>query len=564
MLYDIKISIRLTTLLVFLLAALVIVGAAGRYANGKANSALESVYNNKLIPITQLNSIVKTNLSNRLIIANAVNSPDDMAKYIQEISNNKVLIDKQWEAFMTSLTDEEDKILAAKFTEVRGRFVEEGIKPAVAAMRANNPDEVKRIQFERIVPLNASLNEAMNALIEMEKQDAEELHKESVASFETMKIVSDAIILSCIVLGGALGFSIIRGINRSVDELRGMMVKLSAGDFTGQIQVHGNDEIGTIAKLAILVNDELGFLINSVKLSAKNLSNTVQRVAMVSNLTIEGIKSQKDETTRASEAVQQITKSLGEAVVGSRNAVSLADSITEKASVAKQDISQTMATIHALAEDVKAATEVIQALKKESDDICGVTQIITGIANQTNLLALNAAIEAARAGEQGRGFAVVADEVRKLAQRTQEATLEIRKKIEALQVGVQDATLVMTKGRSQADDSVVQIDKTNVSLEQIIQSVATIHEVNERIAGSLEEQSAAVNEVNRTIVNITQVADQTTFTAISISKEVIIVAEATVGLDKLVDKFVVPLDESMAEAEKTTSGSSSQADDCLF
>ncbi|MBI5437641.1 MAG: methyl-accepting chemotaxis protein [Nitrosomonadales bacterium] len=559
-----KISTRLTVLLLFLLAGFVMVGAAGMYANDKANNALDSSYNNKLIPITQLNAIVKANLSNRLIISNAVVSPGDMEKNIQELSKNKALIDKQWEVFMTSLTDEEDKILAAKFIEARSRFVEEGIKPAVAAMRANNLAEVKRIQFEQIAPLNAPLNEAMNALIEMETRDAEYLHRQSVAISKTMSMVSIAIILLLLASGGALGYSIIHEINRSVSELRDLMVTLSKGDFTGQIQACSNDEIGTILKLTASINNELGSLIGHVKFSAKSLTGMVKSMAMVANLTIEGVKAQKDETTEACELVRQITKSLGESVVGSRSAVSLAEAITEQANGAKQVVLQTIATIHTLADGAKAATEAFQTLKNESDDICNVTQLIAGIANQTNLLALNAAIEAARAGEQGRGFAVVADEVRKLAQRTQEATLAIREKIESLQTGVRNATIVMENGRNQADDSVVQINRTNASLEQIILSTGTIHEVNERIAGSLEEQSLSVNKINATVINISQAADQTTFTSLNTSKEIMRVAEASGDLDRLVEKFIVPLDDSMAKAAETTNRSDAHVDDCLF
>jgi len=563
MLNNIKISTRLTTLLLFLLAGLVLVGAAGWYASDKANSALDSSYNNKLIPLTQLNAIVKANFDNRLIISNAINSPDNMEKNVQAISKNKVLIDKQWEAFMASLTDEEDKILAERFIKIRGQFVENGIKPAVAAMRENNVAEIKRIQIEQIAPLNTPLDEAINALIEMETRDAEKLHQESAATSKTMSMVSIMIILFLLASGGALGFSIIHGINRSVSELSDMMVILSKGDFTGQIKAQGDDEIGTILKLTSSINNELGSLIGHVKISARNLTSMVKGMAMVANLTIEGVKAQKDDTAEACEIVRQITKSLGESVAGSKSAVSVAKDITEQAGVAKQVVSQAIVTIHTLADGAKAATEAFHVLKEESDDICNVTQIITGIANQTNLLALNAAIEAARAGEQGRGFAVVADEVRKLAQRTQEATQLIREKIESLQAGVRDAMLIMADGRSQADDSVIQINRTNASLEQIILSTSTIQEVNERIADSLEEQSLSVERISTTIINISQAADQTTFTSLNTSKEIMRVAESSGDLDRLVEKFVVPLDNLTKTAENTN-GSGKNADDCLF
>jgi methyl-accepting chemotaxis protein len=216
-----------------------------------------------------------------------------------------------------------------------------------------------------------------------------------------------------------------------------------------------------------------------------------------------------------------------------------------------------------LATEVKMATDVIAELEKESNDISGVTQIITEIANQTNMLALNAAIEAARAGEQGRGFAVVADEVRKLAQRTQDATSEIQKKIEALQKGVKEATLVMNKGQEQAEDSVAQINRTNQSLEQISRSIATIHAANELIASSVEEQCSIASRINDTIVNISHVAEQTSFSSSNTAVEIDKVADAAAHLHQLVEKFVVAETAKPAappEPAKINTG----ADDVLF
>ncbi|MEI7455381.1 MAG: methyl-accepting chemotaxis protein [Nitrosomonadales bacterium] len=355
---------------------------------------------------------------------------------------------------------------------------------------------------------------------------------------------------------------LIRRTLRPAQQIQLHLEKMSTGDFTGQILISNNDEISAIAKSSRLLNDELGKLIGNIKLAANHLSDTAQRVAMVSNMTSEGIKSQKDETSHASESVTQIAHSLNESVTGSRNAVSVAETIAGQAGAAKVIVSDAIVTIHTLAEEVKAATEVIQALHKESDDIRGVTNIINDIANQTNLLALNAAIEAARAGEQGRGFAVVADEVRKLAQRTQDATREIEKKIETLLAGVESATSVMKSGTNRANDSVGQINKTNLSLEEIILSIAKIREVNLRIADSVENQSLIATKINDTIVNIRHVADQTAFSSKNTSSEIEKVAGAAVALNRLVEKFAVP--PTYTTLEDSTDLKQTDSGDVLF
>ncbi|MBI3479047.1 MAG: HAMP domain-containing protein [Nitrosomonadales bacterium] len=350
----------------------------------------------------------------------------------------------------------------------------------------------------------------------------------------------------------------IRRLISSIDEVG------KSGNFTLRIEVSSNDEIGQAALAFNKQNEELGQLIGGVKIAAHHLSDTAQRVTIVSNMTGQGVKTQKEETIEASNAVTAIADSLQESVEGAKEAVSIAENIAEQANAAKTTVSETVVSIHTLAVDVKAATVVIQTLQKESDEIRSVTQIISGIASQTNLLALNAAIEAARAGEQGRGFAVVADEVRKLAQRTQEATFEIQKKIETLLVGVKEATQVMTTGSDKADKSVEQINITSEAFENIIQSIAKIREVNARISESVEQQSSVATRINSTIINISSVADQTAFSANNTSAEIEKVANEAIKLDALVSKFIVHETMPVPEPSNAQTTAQSSSDDILF
>ncbi|HEU0189315.1 MAG TPA: methyl-accepting chemotaxis protein [Gallionella sp.] len=504
-----KISSRLTILLAILLAGLVIIGVMGLYAAGKIEGALESAFDEKMVPAIQLSAIARANLENRLAIANAITQPENVAKYIQQIAENKPVVDKQWEEFMTSLTDEEDKILAAKFAEARGRFVEQGIKPAVAAMRANNTAEIRRIQVEHITPLNVPLNEAMDALIEMERRDAENLHKESATTYKTLRMLSIALILAGAVLGGALGFSIIRGVNRSVNELRGVMVKMSAdGDLSARAKVYGQDEIGQAATAFNGLIDGFAGIIRQVLGHAGTVSGTAAQLSASSSQISQSSQTQSEAAASTAAAVEQITVSINSVAANTEDVRKLSERSLGQTQQGNQNVAEMIGEIHSVQVAVNQIASSVKEFVDSTRAIAGMTQQVKDIADQTNLLALNAAIEAARAGEQGRGFAVVADEVRKLAEKSAQSANEIDRVTNSLNQKSTHVETAVQAGLRSLQTTQEHIERVSAVLTEAGEAVTqSSHGVSD-IAASVGEQSIASTEIARNVEKIAQMSEE--------------------------------------------------------
>lgn len=306
---------------------------------------------------------------------------------------------------------------------------------------------------------------------------------------------------------------LIKWILKPAQKVQSDLELLSKGDFTGEITVIHNDEISSIAKSAKKLSLELGGLIEEIKFKADNLSQIANNVAMISKMTSEGIKSQKDETIHASLVVTKIANSLLDSVEGSKVAVDVAENIFTQATISKEVTSEAMNTIHKLAEEVTAATSVIFNLQTESKAIGSVTNTIKEIADQTNLLALNAAIEAARAGEQGRGFAVVADEVRKLAERTGNATNEITEMSSKIGDVAVHALSGMDKVVTTTRQGVLNAETAQSSITHIQQSFNEVSSVIGQISTSLAEQNIAANDLAQGTERISVMSEQNSIAA---------------------------------------------------
>ncbi len=341
-----------------------------------------------------------------------------------------------------------------------------------------------------------------------------------------------AIILSLIIVR-----SVVKPINNVVSALRD--IAEGEGDLTQRIDVVGNDEIAVLAtSFNSFVQRVHGIVVKFHEMSDQ-LSTEAARLSETTGQTSRGAEDQRREIEQVVAAVTQMNSTVHEVSNNVASAARDAEQADQQAVNGHNIVEQTMASIEHLAGDIERAAEVITQLRQESQNIGAVLEVIGGIAEQTNLLALNAAIEAARAGEQGRGFAVVADEVRTLASRTQASTQEIQEMIDRLQAGSKEAVKAMDKGRQQASTSVESATSARNSLLEITSSVTEIRDMTQQIAAASEQQNAVTEEINSSLVNISQVASQTSDGARDTATSSSQLANLSENLNDLIKQFKI-------------------------
>ncbi len=311
------------------------------------------------------------------------------------------------------------------------------------------------------------------------------------------------------------------------------------GDLTRRLDESGNNEITRLGKAFNQFAEKIRNTVSKVSSSTSQLAAAAVEMSTITEQTTLGTEKQQSETVLVVTAMNEMTATVQEVARHANEAADAANSADQASTDGKEVVIKTMQAIEALSEEVHSAANVIGQLEKDSENIGSVLDVIRGIAEQTNLLALNAAIEAARAGEQGRGFAVVADEVRNLASKTQHSTQEIQQMIEKLQHGAQSAVKVMDESRDRANNSVEQADKANSSLQIIADSVSKIKDMNTHIAHAAEQQSTVAEEINRNIVNINDIVDDTAKGATQTSQASEELSRLAVDLQQLVNQFKV-------------------------
>lgn len=336
--------------------------------------------------------------------------------------------------------------------------------------------------------------------IQLDRRDDES------AQARALQLISTLLALLFGVLAAVI---ITRQIIRPLQDTLKVVEKIAAGDLTHELRVTRRDELGVLQQGIQRMGSTLRDLITGIRDGVTQIASAAEELSAVTEETNAGVNSQKVETDQVATAMHEMATTVQEVARNAELASEAATDADGQARAGDEVVAQAIAQIERLAEEVKRSTDAMGHLQQESQKIGSVMDVIKSVAEQTNLLALNAAIEAARAGEAGRGFAVVADEVRGLAQRTQKSTEEIEELVAGLQSGTQQVANVMLNSRNLTDSSVELTRKAGASLENITRVVSNIQSMNQQIAAAAEQQSAVAEEISRSILNVRDVSEQT-------------------------------------------------------
>lgn len=420
------------------------------------------------------------------------------------------------------------------------KVYEDGFADVVAKLHSGG--------IKQVSDANAAMDSYKNAVARMEDtlqiEDAEHVSRmadrKQLAEATNRRTLWTLLVavMAGVAVGGLVSVTITRRITKPIDSVVHAMQRILHGDLTGEeLSITSSDELGDLGRATNEMQKSLRTMIGSVSTSAERIAIASEEFSATAAEQAQGAENQKDQTHQVAAAMLQMSSTVAQVAENSTKASEASRKAADTARLGGQIVEDTLAKMRAIADSVGHTAKRVQELGKSSNQIGEIIGVIDDIADQTNLLALNAAIEAARAGEQGRGFAVVADEVRKLAERTSKATKEITQMIQNIQTETHSAVEAMQAGTKQVELGVESTTQAGNSLHEIIKTSELVGDMILLIASASTEQSSASDEINVNIEQIAKIAQETAAGSQESAKAVHELSKLATNLQTIVNKF---------------------------
>lgn len=510
------ISRRILLMVMASIIALILIGGVGLYVSNEQTESIRKIQGDVLPSIQTLSEARQAYMELRVGIYTHLVNTDQAAiqsveKRIEDASNS---LTKHLATYENMISNEQDKKLLEVEANDLKAYKELMLNRVLPLSRQNDKEGARNLIVAEGTALGGKVRKNLSDHMELNKNVGDEVVNSAIASASLGKTVSLSVILGGVLVVGLFGFFLLAYVRQSLNQIQSMVSKVEHDlDFTVRVEVTRQDEIGQTTSGLNRLLDKLQANLKSIADGAHSVASAASLMSSTSSQVAVASHQQSEGASDMAATVEELTVSINHVGDRAQEANGLSSNSGQLAASGEKVISQTVSDIQDIAATVSEAAELIHGLEKHSQEISTVVAVIKEVADQTNLLALNAAIEAARAGEQGRGFAVVADEVRKLAERTALSTQEISSTIDTMRTGASNAVSSMASVVNKVAKGVESAQEANAAIIQIGQGSREAVAMVEEITSSIREQASATNNIAIQVERIAQMSEESSAAA---------------------------------------------------